>query len=234
MFRCILLWLFASECFPRIRGDVPKNLPTPPKYSTFSPHTRGCSVAICATKSPLEVFPAYAGMFLKSAKPPAVIPCFPRIRGDVPAYSQWLKARQRFSPHTRGCSAVTPIIPTIIEVFPAYAGMFRLDYDRVGCYFRFPRIRGDVPEEQRMPVDGVVVFPAYAGMFPPGGALERHGQRFPRIRGDVPLAWEKWGRKNGFSPHTRGCSGAGAAYLHVMHVFPAYAGMFLKFGNRNL
>mgnify|MGYP000984828035 CR=1 FL=1 len=175
-------------------------------WPRFSPHTRGCSVAICATKSPLEVFPAYAGMFLKSAKPPAVIPCFPRIRGDVPAYSQRLKARQRFSPHTRGCSAVTPIIPTIIEVFPAYAGMFPPGgaLERHGQ--RFPRIRGDVPDRQ--------TYEIYSTVFS------------PHTRGCSANASANGAKGILFSPHTRGCSCMIKTYHILSNVFPAYAGMF--------
>ena len=69
-----------------------------------------------------------------------------------------------FSPHTRGCSAVTPIIPTIIEVFPAYAGMFRIRAECGAADLRFPRIRGDVPTPKNGGQGGLG-FPAYAGMF---------------------------------------------------------------------
>ena len=49
---------------------------------------------------------------------------------------------------------------------------------------------------------------------------------FPRIRGDVPAVGGAREGDNGFSPHTRGCSGDAAAATVVCNVFPAYAGMF--------
>ena len=136
---------------------------------------------------------------------------FPRIRGDVPPRSPCWPYACWFSPHTRGCSGLFRKSYRGLMVFPAYAGMFRInDRDRTG-YRGFPRIRGDVPigrerkplrcrfsphtrgcsvEFEFRPVEGEV-FPAYAGMFLAGRYRDRSGRRFPRIRGDVPPAGGK-------------------------------------------
>ena len=49
--------------FPRIRGDVPGRGIITPISSTFSPHTRGCSLLPPHSSLQGRVFPAYAGMF---------------------------------------------------------------------------------------------------------------------------------------------------------------------------
>ena len=56
-----------NSSFPRIRGDVPSYPYWAYLTCLFSPHTRGCSGKIMAGKIDIFVFPAYAGMFLKSA-----------------------------------------------------------------------------------------------------------------------------------------------------------------------
>ena len=70
---------------------------------------------------------------------------FPRIRGDVPTTPSWRKPNLAFSPHTRGCSYLTRPQKVTIEVFPAYAGMFRMVVGVLSEVHGFPRIRGDVP-----------------------------------------------------------------------------------------
>ena len=53
-----------NKCFPRIRGDVPLHGALLHRGMSFSPHTRGCSVADQLQSGRFGVFPAYAGMFL--------------------------------------------------------------------------------------------------------------------------------------------------------------------------
>ena len=151
---------------------------------------------------------------------------FPRIRGDVPFANAPHSRSARFSPHTRGCSGEHCVFAMVVQVFPAYAGMFRLAAADGVMTRRFPRIRGDVPENYHDPPDqplfsphtrgcspkaiipGPVnsVFPAYAGMFLIHVLHLKDRDSFPRIRGDVP--------RPGFVLGSLGW------------VFPAYAGMF--------
>ena len=179
---------------------------------------------------------------------------FPRIRGDVPNMGWSLMALLSFSPHTRGCSAAKALENMGVQVFPAYAGMFRAGNAKTDPWVCFPRIRGDVPivgtgqvtvpsfsphTRGCSPACRTVgryhpVFPAYAGMFRRTGspAVVPHG--FPRIRGDVPhpTTWLNGGEW--FSPHTRGCSGQNATADFPLGVFPAYAGMFLRSLSRGM
>ena len=48
------------------------------------------------------VFPAYAGMIPCVRIVGDDVVCVPRIRGDDPLISQWLKRGKLCSPHTRG------------------------------------------------------------------------------------------------------------------------------------
>ena len=125
MFRKPRKWSFTSTSFPRIRGDVPEDPYAESGYWGFSPHTRGCSDVCGYGEVRIEVFPAYAGMFLIATHAHAIIPRFPRIRGDVPDDQEIDLNRAMFSPHTRGCSYRIPVRKLRFRVFPAYAGMFR-------------------------------------------------------------------------------------------------------------
>ena len=86
MFRLCRLISHSGKCFPRIRGDVPAGGESNPQPQTFSPHTRGCSADEGCRVPPVDVFPAYAGMFLIEGDTNLRHVGFPRIRGDVPRF----------------------------------------------------------------------------------------------------------------------------------------------------
>ena len=134
-------------CFPRIRGDVPKDLFDAGFNTTFSPHTRGCSHKKIARNLPPRVFPTYAGMFRFPDSLHLLFVRFPRIRGDVPVHGLTAPREYTFSPHTRGCSLWCLVVSIVVMVFPAYAGMFRPKAVRKRLCGGFPRIRGDVPAQ---------------------------------------------------------------------------------------
>ena len=139
--------------FPRIRGDVPILAHNQTSITPFSPHTRGCSPEARTHVLQPQVFPAYAGMFPHHMAGHSEPHGFPRIRGDVPAGTRIVVHSQLFSPHTRGCSCVTPSNKEFSAVFPAYAGMFPTGPHAGFETSRFPRIRGDVPEPRRIAHD---------------------------------------------------------------------------------
>ena len=147
-------------------------------------------------------------MFRLWPHPPDHRPCFPRIRGDVPETRIITIPKITFSPHTRGCSALSSPQLAVLLVFPAYAGMFLFANPSIMVAIGFPRIRGDVPVSLMLIAyatgfsphtrgcSGVFffgclrpnVFPAYAGMFRKTFQPRRSIPRFPRIRGDIPEA----------------------------------------------
>ena len=91
--------------FPRVRGDVPKCNSKKAFLTAFSPRARGCSFVAATRTPPLRVFPACAGMFLRSRD-------IENLFGG-------------FSPRARGCSPVAWRLARLENVFPACAGMFR-------------------------------------------------------------------------------------------------------------
>ena len=176
-----------TPSFPRVRGDVPRSRSTTQWRYAFSPRARGCSPAWRCWNKPTEVFPACAGMFRRRILTRPSQTCFPRVRGDVPAYPPPPTRKSRFSPRARGCSPQPASHHRRAEVFPACAGMFPTPRCWVYHSMSFPRVRGDVPTRVSRPGQmllfsprargcsnliggGVmcqVVFPACAGMFLP-------------------------------------------------------------------
>ena len=135
----------AVRRFPRIRGDVPQLTLWNEAHGGFSPHTRGCSLCKKLASCTRSVFPAYAGMFRPAISPTSGATGFPRIRGDVPRPAENPELIFWFSPHTRGCSFVMGTGVFVLDVFPAYAGMFLIRFSYSSSKACFPRIRGDVP-----------------------------------------------------------------------------------------
>ena len=117
---------FILGVFPAYAGMFRSHGHNPRHPRRFSPHTRGCSDSPPPKPGRRAVFPAYAGMFRVEFDLDHLTRRFPRIRGDVPLIDAWNRGRQRFSPHTRGCSFEEVDERAQPWVFPAYAGMFRL------------------------------------------------------------------------------------------------------------
>ena len=90
--------------FPRMRGDVPHNSQPVSVTCEFSPHARGCSAHHLPHHARTHVFPACAGMFRTPSCLSNSSTCFPRMRGDVPAFAASHQHITKFSPHARGCS----------------------------------------------------------------------------------------------------------------------------------
>ena len=133
---------------------------------------------------------------------------FPRARGDVPLAVTMSSITRWFSPRTRGCSHRPNTTNSIEQVFPAHAGMFREHVHGGFNRLRFPRARGDVPQQRATESRGhrfsprtrgcsedscltdhlTPVFPAHAGMFLFQSLYLPTTACFPRARGDVPIA----------------------------------------------
>ena len=152
--RVCSVWLDESDGihigFPRVRGDVPVSGAMVSPLILFSPRARGCSFFLPLIENFNHVFPACAGMFPNRRLMLPLWWYFPRVRGDVPVL--WLRRgrHQGFSPRARGCSVCDPLERRFDFVFPACAGMF--PQCRLGPSFsaRFPRVRGDVPDRERV------------------------------------------------------------------------------------
>ena len=154
-----------------MRGDVPQWRPSVRGYMGFSPRARGCSDLFVGLIEKIKVFPACAGMFRGVQLAVGVARCFPRVRGDVPLIGPLLDLVVEFSPRARGCSEDDQMLLTMVDVFPACAGMFRPFWSRSVNRRRFPRVRGDVPSRSCFLILVMVVFPACAGMFRTSGQV---------------------------------------------------------------
>ena len=116
-----------EQSFPRSRGDVPMCAKISFEDSLFSPLTRGCSHREHGQLLFDLVFPAHAGMFPDGIVHVGAKNGFPRSRGDVPSDLAYEVYKDEFSPLTRGCSILQSSSPSTFLVFPAHAGMFRVD-----------------------------------------------------------------------------------------------------------
>ena len=234
--------------FPACAGMFPRGAPHLSRSWGFSPRVRGCSASNGLVAASLPVFPACAGMFLVCVHRKNLSHCFPRVCGDVPRGHRTNISCQQFSPRVRGCSYSLRFCILFTPVFPACAGMFpepRLGPLLPAC---FPRVCGDVPEDEQVSmaysafsprVRGCSwedapgsrpypVFPACAGMFLRVQHFRRPRACFPRVCGDVPSFHAKSLSFREFSPRVRGCSAPAMMRDAAGNVFPACAGMFLK------
>ena len=108
------------------------------------------------------------------------------------------------SPHTRGCFQLS----TGLALSPSSP------HTR-GCFLIL--IRG---------LKKQIVFPAYAGVFLLLDFSFQMAVCLPRIRGGVSTGRVRRYVRNQSSPHTRGCFYLITVDIGIVHVFPAYAGVF--------
>ena len=145
MFRSAASRSSSSSSFPRVCGDVPHRLLSLGRLPQFSPRVRGCSSDPTRVCSHSGVFPACAGMFLLHEKIIHQNYSFPRVCGDVPSGAKTEKEFAQFSPRVRGCSVAHARAASLLSVFPACAGMFRIELTGQPIFSGFPRVCGDVP-----------------------------------------------------------------------------------------
>ena len=152
------------------------------------------------------VSPARAGMDLLGGPKMVPVERFPRTRGDGPNCGSLWGCWRVFPPHARGWTRAVTSASRSRLVSPARAGM-DLRYDRCRRSFaRFPRTRGDGPDDEKTltwllgfpphargwtvkpECAGLLglVSPARAGMDPDGHLVHKSFLGFPRTRGDGP------------------------------------------------
>ena len=171
---------------PRIRGGVSPPSTSDSSTSQSSPHTRGCFFRTVQRRHTAEVFPAYAGVFLRLQRVRNRRRSLPRIRGGVSASLSTSGKIFPSSPHTRGCFHFDDKAAALTAVFPAYAGVFLSIVFMSSFSQGLPRIRGGVSSTLQQPCaffgssphtrgcfsrsaprsGAHEVFPAYAGVFP--------------------------------------------------------------------
>ena len=248
MVRCTLQTSYNKWHFPRIRGDGPHRGMASVRYSTFSPYSRGWSLAVSGTPFRGKIFPVFAGMVPAHPHQTRSACHFPRIRGDGPGSGHFIGVPSTFSPYSRGWSRHDGISGVQHSIFPVFAGMVPVYLDVWFMADDFPRIRGDGPTHASHNAPTVSfspysrgwsprcccirqrhrIFPVFAGMVPPQGSLSGSNADFPRIRGDGPYYRLCRQKCTIFSPYSRGWSLIICLYVQVHDILPVFAGMVLS------
>ena len=191
------------------------------------------------------VFPARAGMDRCSICSLANIRSVPRTRGDGPARLGALQRGAACSPHARGWTGAILQTRALMGVFPARAGMDRLEQRLRAQRLGVPRTRGDGPVLHTLRGRGRECSPhargwtviercvtLWSNVFPARAGMDRHLSPpvplpvcVPRTRGDGPAGQARASREALCSPHARGWTGPRLRWLTSSSVFPARAGM---------
>ena len=170
---------------------------------------------------------------------------FPRPRGDGPSTVGDPARTSTVSPPTRGWTRAQRVRQGARGGFPAHAGMDRRQRNDQRQRSRFPRPRGDGPDnanraatiaEVSPPTRGWTRvwrvernrhhgFPAHAGMDPEDGPVVVVDRGFPRPRGDGPTLDTTSPSRPPVSPPTRGWTLRERRHLSGGRGFPAHAGM---------
>src|SRR5579872_1881577 len=233
---------------------------------SFSPHARGWTGKRGNSRCAVQVFPARAGVDRRggpmNSPQLAFSPHargwtddglaeragrvrFPRTRGGGPGAKGTAWGLYKFSPHARGWTEGLPLLHQRGEVFPARAGVDRIQRARGPGVGRFPRTRGGGPTTDK--THGTdsgfsphargwtaawssrrsarSVFPARAGVDRTRTRPIASAPRFPRTRGGGPKSAHTKTQRHEFSPHARGWTDAARGRAAGDHVFPARAGV---------
>ncbi len=112
----------------------------------FTPHARGSTLFGPAVGRLDQVYPACAGIDLICYGGSSFKNSLPRMRGDRPVLASDSSQCSRFTPHARGSTQETAVVPCLAVVYPACAGIDL--YQRPdGTWARgLPRMRGDRPK----------------------------------------------------------------------------------------
>ena len=192
--------------FPRPRGDGPAAPWRGRRPARVPPPTRGWPSARRARQRRRRGSPAHAGMARPGSYPRGNNQGFPRPRGDGPQVGELVSDTVEVPPPTRGWPQPGSQPTSRAVGSPAHAGMARLRKLSAPPRPRFPRPRGDGPD-QVIPAGTQVAVPpptrgwpwstssarasgggspAHAGMARRYGRMHDNRNRFPRPRGDGP------------------------------------------------
>ena len=210
------------------------------------PPTRGWTLFAGHKSSPVDGFPAHAGMDPGVTTMEKRHERFPRPRGDGPFSQRFRRPPRPVSPPTRGWTHHHPCQPLGQRGFPAHAGMDPRHRREHVAAEGFPRPRGDGPVTWYQPSIRVTVSPPTRGWdravglmrcatcrFPPPTRgwttrrMTRHGSYsgFPAPRGDGPPQWWQSFMASMVSPPTRGWTRPVRGVRGGHAGFPAHAGM---------
>ncbi len=206
---------------------------------------RGCTAGQPGALTWRDLFPAHAGMHRGNGSSSAHERTVPRACGDAPPWVARIADADGCSPRMRGCTVVGVSGVAVPMLFPAHAGMHRVQPPRqlevrsvpracgdapprgvlTGLPLRCsPRMRGCTGGDRRRARDSHL-FPAHAGMHRPRRCPCRCGLTVPRACGDAPRCLDALDQARACSPRMRGCTGRRSRPPAPRDLFPAHAGM---------
>ena len=170
-----------------MRGDRPKDIRPSGEGWEFTPHARGSTLTPPKTGSKREVYPACAGIDLRTSIFVLNIESLPRMRGDRPQYTVIPPFVQKFTPHARGSTPVPDPCSTIYMVYPACAGIDRGSCLTYHACLSLPRMRGDRPTSCAVRTTWQQFTPHARGSTPPVQSSALFFSVYPACAGIDPL-----------------------------------------------
>ena len=210
-----------------------------------TPHARGSTLLHQGLIKYCKVYPACAGIHRLIDISDTDIESLPRMRGDPPQAEQQLAEEQRSTPHARGSTSLSLLIPPRILVYPACAGIHLKWCKQRGVEFRLPRMRGDPPRfrlkfrpvpmstphargstrPRRTGSCASRVYPACAGIHLKLEDIPEEYRGLPRMRGDPPSPLHLVTVPSSSTPHARGSTRSKGQAERAWAVYPACAGI---------
>ena len=154
--------------------------------TAFSPYSRGWSPHQTGSMHGLGILPVFAGMVRNWPKSLTISPNSPRIRGDGPIPNRRPIAEERFSPYSRGWSALFYGGDAPHQILPVFAGMVRGASAPPPTDINSPRIRGDGPNPGKLIERGMLFSPYSRGWSPNQGRCRIRVAILPVFAGMVP------------------------------------------------
>ena len=189
-----------------MRGDRPLPHHEASGVCAFTPHARGSTTIRPAAPMRSGVYPACAGIDLRSRLKSRLRSRLPRMRGDRPRKKDIPSFQGKFTPHARGSTVLTGFLLHFGFVYPACAGIDLHGHGTFPSQPSLPRMRGDRPAG-REGITGIFgftphargstltalvgnrlfpVYPACAGIDPRLYGTYKEAHSLPRMRGDRP------------------------------------------------
>ena len=151
----------------------------------------------------------------------------PRMRGDPPLLSLFLKLIVKSTPHARGSTPSVVLSSPCGGVYPACAGIHRHTKWRRRKKNGLPRMRGDPPFIRADLVDRAMSTPHARGSTHTVMAIYSSSQVYPAC-GDPPFRFKLDSEFRKSTPHARGSTLVGRAKTDGTSVYPACAGIHLS------
>ena len=146
---CLAFYIAKRGGLPRMRGDRPYAQQLRDEKAQFTPHARGSTSEGTEKGDKPKVYPACAGIDLRTIQATLQNFCLPRMRGDRPKNSCRKRLTFLFTPHARGSTVSFRDCLEPKLVYPACAGIDPQKELRAAAARRLPRMRGDRPPDTK-------------------------------------------------------------------------------------